>query len=92
MKVINIMTRLNYQKLKENLFRIQVVQDSGWAVGLKGVYATLNNGRWVDATVRMPTRAWLKQCFFLDANNGWVVGYSQGGDAIFHTEDGGDTI
>ena len=74
--------------MKENLFSIYLVQDSGWVVGLKGVYATLNNGTWVDATTCMPTRAWLKQCFFLDANNGWLVG-SVG--TILFTEDGGRT-
>ena len=74
--------------MKENLFSIHVVKGGGWAVGLKGVYATLNNGKWVDSTMHMPTRAWLKQCFFLDANNGWVVG-SVG--TILFTGDGGRT-
>jgi photosystem II stability/assembly factor-like uncharacterized protein len=74
--------------IRENLFSIHVVRNQGWAVGLKGVYGILDNGLWSDTTSRMPTRAWLKQCFFLDQNSGWVVG-SVG--TILRTKDGGRT-
>ncbi len=72
--------------IKEHLFSIEVIGDSGWTVGLKGVYGINHEGKWIDSTTNMPTRAWLKQCAFLNKKIGWVVG-SVG--TILYTSDGG---
>lgn len=74
--------------IKEHLLSIQVIGDTGWAVGLKGTYAMLKGSSWVDFTQKIPTRAWLKQCFFVDSKTGWIVG-SVG--TILRTTDGGQT-
>lgn len=74
--------------IKENLMGIQVVGDKGWTIGLKGTYGMLDNGQWKDETQRVPTRAWLKDCVFVDQKIGWLAG-SVG--TLLHTYDGGKT-
>lgn len=73
---------------KENLFSVTIQGENQWTVGLKGTFAKQSDGRWQDATEKIPTRAWLKKCAFLDARSGWIVG-SVG--TVLHTKDGGDT-
>ncbi len=75
-------------KSKEHLLSINVKGASHWAVGLKGTFAIKQNGFWEDATMKIPTRAWLKQCAFTDEKNGWIVG-SVG--TVLRTADGGNT-
>ncbi len=72
--------------IKEHLFSIEVINDTGWTVGLKGVYGIKHKEEWSDSTRNMPTRAWLKQCAFLNEKIGWVVG-SVG--TVLYTNDGG---
>jgi photosystem II stability/assembly factor-like uncharacterized protein len=72
----------------ENLMGIQVIGERGWVVGLKGSYGILTDGTWKDVTRRVPTRAWLKDCVFVDEKNGWIAG-SVG--TLLHTIDGGKT-
>lgn len=72
----------------ENLFCITSQGDTQWAVGLKGTYTKQATGAWQEASDKIPTRAWLKQCTFVDAKNGWVVG-SVG--TVLHTTDGGES-
>ena len=75
-------------KTTENLFSVTAKGDGLWAVGLKGTFANQVGGVWQDATERIPTRAWLKQCAFTDSKNGWIVG-SVG--TVLRTVDGGAT-
>jgi len=72
----------------ESLLGIQVMGDAGWAVGLKGILTIYDGRNWHDATARIPTRAWLKQCLFSDAEHGWIVG-SVG--TLLRSNDGGKT-
>jgi len=72
----------------ENLFSVQLIEDKGWTVGLKGKYAVYNGSNWNDATQSMPSWAWLNQIHFVDVKTGWVVG---SGGTILHTTDGGRT-
>jgi len=72
----------------ENLLGIQVIGETGWTVGLKGSYGVLTDGTWKDVTPRIPTRAWLKDCVFVDEKTGWLAG-SVG--TLLHTLDGGET-
>lgn len=74
--------------IKEHLFSIQVIGDTGWTVGLKGEYGKFSNGKWHEATAKMPTKAWLKQCAFLNDKIGWIVG-SVG--TVLYTDDAGET-
>ncbi len=72
----------------ENLMGIQVIGSKGWTIGLKGTYGMLREGEWKDETHRVPTRAWLKDCVFVDEKTGWLAG-SVG--TLLHTLDGGET-
>lgn len=74
--------------IKENLFSVTVQGDKQWCVGLKGTFATQADGAWQDVTEKIPTRAWLKKCAFVDERSGWIVG-SVG--TVLHTVDGGET-
>jgi len=74
--------------VKETLLSIQVSGHQGWAVGLKGILAVYDGSTWTDATVRIPTRAWLKKCLFPDPLHGWIVG-SVG--TILRSDNGGKT-
>lgn len=74
--------------MTEHLLSVQVMGDRGWAVGLKGTYAVYDGERWTDVTDRIPTRAWLKDCRFIDPDNGWLVG-SVG--TLLRSRDGGRT-
>jgi photosystem II stability/assembly factor-like uncharacterized protein len=73
--------------MRENLFSVTTRGQKQWAVGLKGTFAARIDGGWRDCTVRIPTRAWLKKCAFMDEKNGWIVG-SVG--TVLHTRDGGE--
>jgi photosystem II stability/assembly factor-like uncharacterized protein len=73
---------------KENLFSVTARGDREWAVGLKGTFTTQDNGAWLPASEKIPTRAWLKQCAFTDSQKGWIVG-SVG--TVLRTVDGGST-
>jgi photosystem II stability/assembly factor-like uncharacterized protein len=74
--------------MKENLLSIHARGEQQWAVGLKGSFTRRNGNLWKDATDHIPTRAWLKQCHFVNEKNGWIVG-SVG--TVLHTADGGET-
>ena len=75
-------------QIKENLLGVYARGNNLWAVGLKGTFTTRKVGLWKDASANIPTRAWLKQCVFMDEKNGWIVG-SVG--TVLRTFDGGDT-
>ena len=75
-------------RIKENLLSVYATGKHLWAVGLKGTFTTRKVGVWKDATDSIPTRAWLKQCVFVDEKNGWIVG-SVG--TVLRTYDGGET-
>ncbi len=74
--------------IKENLMCIQVIGNNGWIIGLKGTYGMLDKDVWSDQTHRVPTRAWLKDCVFINEKTGWIAG-SVG--TLLHTLDGGET-
>lgn len=74
--------------MKENLFSVTAKGDRQWSVGLKGTFAKQVAGAWQDVTEKIPTRAWLKKCAFMDEKSGWIVG-SVG--TVLHTVDGGAT-
>ena len=74
--------------ITENLMCIQVAGNNGWVIGLKGAYGMLNKEMWNDETHRVPTRAWLSDCVFVDEKTGWLAG-SVG--TLLHTLDGGKT-
>lgn len=75
-------------KMKENVFSVTVKGEKQWSVGLKGTFARQVAGDWQDVTEKIPTRAWLKKCAFVDEKSGWIVG-SVG--TVLHTVDGGET-
>lgn len=75
-------------KMKENVFSVTVKGDKQWSVGLKGTFARQLDGDWQNVTEKIPTRAWLKKCAFVDEKSGWIVG-SVG--TVLHTVDGGET-
>ena len=75
-------------QIKENILSVYAHGQNLWAVGLKGTFTMRRVGLWQDATANIPTRAWLKQCVFVDEKNGWIVG-SVG--TVLRTFDGGNT-
>jgi photosystem II stability/assembly factor-like uncharacterized protein len=74
--------------MKENIFSVTVKGDGQWGVGLKGTFTRRVDGAWQEDTEKIPTRAWLKKCAFVDEKSGWIVG-SVG--TVLHTVDGGET-
>jgi photosystem II stability/assembly factor-like uncharacterized protein len=75
-------------KTKENLFSVATKGEKQWAVGLKGTFTRVNASKWQEASEKIPTRAWLKCCAFIDEKSGWIVG-SVG--TVLHTTDGGES-
>lgn len=75
-------------RMKENLFSVNGKGIRQWCVGLKGTLSANTGEGWRDITDKIPTRAWLKKCAFIDEKNGWIVGSV--GTAL-RTEDGGET-
>ena len=63
---------------------------TGWALGAAGevVRLTSAGGEWQRVKLGMEVLTWLRGMYWLDQNNGWIVG---GYGLILHTNDGGKT-
>lgn len=63
---------------------------TGWATGAAGevVHLDTPGGEWERATLGMEVITWLRGMYWLDRDNGWIVG---GLGLILHTKDGGKT-
>lgn len=77
--------------LADPLFRPLLFADgTGWAVGAAGeVVRQYTQGRpWQRASLGMEVVSWMRGLYFVDKNNGWIVGAY---GLILHTTDGGKT-
>ena len=82
--------KLDYP-IVDPLFNPFVFADgTGWAVGAAGevVRLTSPGGEWQRVKLGMEVLTWMRGMYWLDENNGWVVG---GYGLILHTKDGGKT-
>jgi photosystem II stability/assembly factor-like uncharacterized protein len=74
--------------LLDPFFEVRLFPDgSGWAIGAAGqvVRREPGQGGWRTADLGQPVFTWLRGMFFLDRQNGWLVG---GYGLILHTTDG----
>ncbi len=86
------MTRAHYNYSKRGIgpFRVHFVNEStGWLIGGKGLLLHTSDSGETWEFQRDITNEVLRDIFFLDERQGWIVGYDGNDGIILHTTDGG---